>query len=193
MGVSRPHWAVTAVGMLLLALIAYVAAVGGPEKAWLGVRAAIWGHPAPKIVSLEAERRDPATFILTIRNPALEDVVVTGYEATPLVVSAATENVIDPVEGGAGNAPLVEADEQEPNSCEQLRTVRLPRPLIIQPGRTAALKIRPWDQPCPFEVKVSSDHGMSAKTDTFEAMLRQFGLEPKDLEIPIVPETKRER
>jgi hypothetical protein len=183
---SWPFKTLGALGALGLAGIAYIAGSGGPEKAWLGVRAVIWGHPAPKIVSLEPERGDPSMFILVIRNPALEDVVVTGYEATTLEVAHmnADINVSEPVANGAGNAPLIQADEQEPNPCDQPRNVHLPRPIVIEPGRTVALKIRPWDQPCPFEVKVFSDHGTSAKADTIEGLFRQFRINPANQDNP---------
>lgn len=159
----KPHWALGALGLLLLGLIGYVATAGGPEKAWLGVRAVISGHPPPKIISVEPERRAAAMFVVAIRNPATEDVVITGYMAVPILAPGAgpPSNVSDTVEDGGGSAPVVTADEQLADSCAQARIVRLPRPAVIEPGRTLALRIRPWSRPCRFEVAVNSDHGTS--------------------------------
>lgn len=160
---SRPHWVLVGLGALFLGLLAYTAAVGGPEKAWLGIRAVISGHPPPKIISVEPERRAAGMFVVAIRNPATEDVVITGYMAAPILAPGAgpPSNVSDTVEDGGGHAPVVTADEQLADACAQARIVRLPRPEVIEPGRTLALRIRPWSRPCRFEVVVKSDHGTS--------------------------------
>jgi|SRR6185295_14250842 len=187
MGESKPHWILAALGVSALAAVSYVAASGGPEKAWLGIRSTIWGHPPPKLIDMQPDQKDESVFFISIRNPATEDVVVTGYRASPIEMSAASMNAIDEnaagaVEGGGGAAPVVTADEQEPDVCQAARTVRLPRPIIVEPGKTVAVRIRPWDQACPFQVKVFSDHGTSNDVDTFTATLERMGVDENMLQ-----------
>jgi hypothetical protein len=169
-------------GTLFLTVIAAVAALGGPEDAWLKTRA-LWGvHPAPRIISMEGDpTRTDGTYIVTIRNPAIEDVIITGYEAKPLYVAAMTmgsnaavTNEVEPVAAGAGMIALVTAEERKPDPCSGPRNVRLLRPLVIESKRAGALVIHPWEISCPFEVRVASDHGMSDSTNTFQVAVEEF-------------------
>jgi hypothetical protein len=177
MSQSKPHWLFVGAGALLLALVGAAAALGGPQDAWLKTRSVWAGQLPPQIISLEADPKQPdGTFVLTIRNPAVEDVVVTGYQAEPLdrfadlTANATTD--LNAVEGGAGEVPLVTAEESNPGLCKGPRDVRLPRPFVVEPKRAGALTIRPWIGGCPFAVRVTSNHGQSETADSVEGTLR---------------------
>jgi hypothetical protein len=174
---SRPHWILTGCGTLLLALIAAAVSLGGPEDAWLKTQA-LWGaQPAPQILALEGDPKKPSgTFVVTIRNPAIEDVVVTGYVAEPLgfgdLAGANVSTDMNAVEDGAGLVPVATAEERSPDPCNAPRVVRLPRPFVVEPKRAGALTIRPWESGCPFAVRVTSNHGQSEPRDTFTEAVR---------------------
>lgn len=174
------HWGWKAVGAATLAIIAYLGAAGGPENAWLHIRLPIWGHPGPKIVSIEAApESDEGTYILAIRNPALEDVAITGYVAGPVqledvksfdmaVENLSAENVVsrNPTARGGGESSLVVPQERPPDRCGT-REVAIARPVVIEPKRIVALRIRPWKEACSFSIVVLSDHGPSYRSSIF--------------------------
>lgn len=178
MSQSKPHWALVATGTFLLALLAAVVGLGGPEDAWLKTRAMLWGHPPPKIVSVEEAPRAPkGSYIATLRNPSLEEVVVTGYSSrahSPGISGDDPANVgwANAVISDNGAVTVMAADEQPPEACSVHRYVALPRPLVIEPRGIRAIQFRPWKEPCVFQLVVHSDHGES------EASLSISGFAP---------------
>lgn len=151
---------------------AVIAALGGPDDAWLKTRTAIWGHPEPRIVNIYWSRKGPkGSYIITLRNPALEDVLILGYRtANPTwgpggpalaqnVSTAASEN---------GAVTVMGAEEGDPQSCNQPRSVVLPRPLLIESKGARALQVRPYKEPCFFSISILSDHGESSTLSMWE-------------------------
>jgi hypothetical protein len=151
-----------------IAAAAVVAGLGGPEDAWLQTRTAIWGHPPPKIVSVAFATNGPqGSYIVTLRNPALEDVLILGYRVganRQLGVEYSGPGLNAPaasVDNGA--VTVMGADERTSNSCdpEHGHYTDLPRPLIIEARGARALQVRPYKEACWFNIAVLSDHGES--------------------------------
>lgn len=158
---TGPHWLLIGIGSLFLALLALIGALGGPRDAWDKLTEPIWGHPRPEILTVtEAPSKPPGTYLITIRNPSLEEVVITGYEAEPIEIAAATAatNVSDP---GGEEIAVVAPVEAAPATCDTQKRVLLARPIVVRGRRSAAIRVRPWDKSCLFIVRIFSNHGSS--------------------------------
>jgi hypothetical protein len=151
----------------VIAAAAVIAALGGPEEAGLKFRSAMFGPPPPKIINVDFVPRGPkGSYIVTLRNPALEDVLITGYRAyaqnpAPCCDEPGWSNVSTAATAN-GAVTVMDAEESKPEACEGSRWVGLPRPLVIEARGARALQVRPWNEPCVFSIDVLSDHGESA-------------------------------
>jgi hypothetical protein len=150
----------------LIAAAAVVAALGGPEDAVRKTRTAIWGPPPPKIVNVDFAPRGPkGSYIVTLRNPALEDVLITGYRAYAQNPGLCCDNLgwsnVSTAVTDNGAVTVMSAEENKPQPCEGSRWVGLPRPLVVEARGARALQVHPWNEPCVFSVQVLSDHGDS--------------------------------
>jgi hypothetical protein len=159
-----------ALGAVAAAVLGYVGARGGPGLAWQEIEEAAGYVRPPRIVSLEPRKADGKRFVVSIENPSLRRVQVTGYEAVPAIQTAAA---IEPAPG-AGSLPVMEAEEERPSECTGPRRVSLPTPLVIEGRSSGGLALSPWNEACDFSFRVNATCGTSRKaywSPRTEAML----------------------
>ena len=167
-----PRWLI-AIGLIGGALLAYVGARGGPDAALQEVSEAFGYVRPPHIVSLQPAAGEHTTFIVSIENPRLRPVQVTGYEAVPAIQMAA---LIEPA-AGAGSLPVMKAEESHTAPCQQSKRVSLSIPLVIEPKASGGLEVTPWVDECDFSIRIEATSGISRKaywSPRTEAMLREM-------------------
>jgi hypothetical protein len=146
-GKPFPRWAIL-LGGFGVAALAYVGARGGPENTIQEI--AEWtGHvKPPHIVSLQPTMANTRVFRLSIENPSLRRIQITGYRAEPSLQEAAALSV-------------TKAEEDKPQACRRSRTIRLRTPLVIAAKSEEGLDIEPWLDECDFSVHVTGTTGSS--------------------------------
>lgn len=142
-----PRWAV-ALGGLAVLVSGYIATRGGPETAYREIAEAAGVFSKPDIVSMQPRLSNERRFLLSISNPNLRIIQITGYRAEPTIQVAAQLKVN-------------RAEEDQPQKCEIARTVKLRRPLVIEPRSAEGLEIEPWTNECEFIVRVEGTTGES--------------------------------
>ena len=141
------------VGTCAAASLAYLGA-RGPQVAVQELRELFGGAERPKLISLQPASRNSLSFIVSIKNPSLSQIVITGYIAKPFFRVATYSNT------GASELLVIETND-EPSSCLYPRHVALARPLVIDPGAAGGLKLTPWTESCDFTLSVEGTSGIS--------------------------------
>ncbi len=144
---SFPRWLI-AIGAIAASVIAYIGARGGPENAVQEIAEFAGRVRPPHIVSVQPRAADTRRFLVSIENPSLRSIQITGYEAHSM-----------PEEASA--LLVTRAEEDKPARCGRGRTISLRRPLIIEPKSQEGLEIEPWLNECDFSVKVQGTSGTS--------------------------------
>ena len=163
-----PRW-LAAVGACAAVSLTYVGA-RGPQVAVQELRELFGGAERPKVISLQPASRNSLSFIVSIKNPSLSQIVITGYIAKPFFRVATYSNT------GASELPVIETND-EPSSCLYPRHVALARPLVIDPGAAGGLKLTPWTESCDFTLSVEGTSGISNEgrwTPNLEQICREW-------------------
>ena len=153
-----PRWLV-ALGLTAAALLAYVGTRGGPDQAWLELSEAFGYIEPPKIVSIQPKSVESLLFVVSIENPSLRRIQVTGYEASPSIEMALA---IDPAPG-AGSLPVMKIESGKPRPCLETQRVQIAVPLVIEPGSSGGLMVMPWSEKCDFSITIRATTGTSRK------------------------------
>ena len=154
MPTSFPRYLVVG-GAFLTLLVGYVGA-RGPENVVQELQEAFGKIEPPNIVLFQPTRKDPLTFVVSIENRSLRQIQITAYVAEPVV------NAGGWTDASSGPLPIVDADEV-PANCASNRRVVLSRPLVIDPGSSGGLSLKPWTEKCDFRLSVEGTSGISAK------------------------------
>lgn len=154
-----PRWLIIG-GAIVAPLLAYIGARGGPTNAFQETAEAVGFVKAPHIVTVQPRIANKRRFLVSIENPSLRSIQITGYRAEPSVQLAAALSV-------------TKAEEDKPEPCEYPRKVSLRNPLVIASKSEEGLEVEPWLDECDFSLRVEGTTGLSnegywiPKTTTF--------------------------
>ena len=154
-------------GVALIGSVGVAVMTLGPDEAWQRLKY-LGGLPTPHCRQHGTRPGRAGRYLY--RHPA-ESVVegsmtITGYAASSLVGLASAQP-----QGGDddGGVTIMQTKEPAPDDCTGLRKVALARPLKIEPDGIRAVRVRPWQTACWFEVRFYSDHGETALSSEFGA------------------------
>ncbi len=144
-----PRWLIIggAIAAIVTPLLGYCAARGGPEAIQELKEAAGYVKP-PHIASVEPRIANKRRFLVSIENPSLRSIQITGYEAHPSIQAAASLSVN-------------RAEEEKPEQCLFERKVSLRVPLVIAAKSAEGLEVEPWSDECDFSIRVEGTTGQS--------------------------------
>jgi hypothetical protein len=142
-----PRWLIIA-GAIAVPIIGYIGSRGGPENAFQEIAEWMGFVKAPHIVAVQPRVANSRRFLVSVQNPSLRRIQITGYRAEPSIQEAAALSIS-------------RAEEDKPERCVRARTIRLRVPVPIAPKGEEGVEVEPWIEECDFSIRVDGTTGES--------------------------------